>query len=166
MEPADADRFRSDDEIAFGVVDPLSAAAIDSLRAYFAELDHRFDTGFDPGNAVFDDAASFVEPDGSFVIASSAGMTIACGAIQRVDTDCGEIKRMWVSPDWRGVGLGRRMLGELERRADELGYRTVRLDTNDVLTEAIALYESAGYRSIERYNDNPYARCWFEKSLS
>ncbi len=166
MEPDSARRVRQAGEVVVGVVDPLCPAAVDSLRAYFAELDHRFDGGFDAGNAAFDDASSFVEPDGSFMVATYAAATVACGAIQRVDSECGEIKRMWVSSDWRGVGLGRRMLGELERRAGELGYRTLRLDTNDVLTEAIALYVSAGYHSIERYNDNSYARCWFEKDLT
>ena len=45
------------------------------------------------------------------------------------------------------------------------GHSVVRLDTNDTLVEAIAMYERAGYRSIERYNDNQWARCWFEKDL-
>jgi ribosomal protein S18 acetylase RimI-like enzyme len=54
----------------------------------------------------------------------------------------------------------------LEDRAAELGYREVYLDTNGSLTEAIAMYERAGYRSIERYNDNPYAQRWFAKRLS
>ena len=47
----------------------------------------------------------------------------------------------------------------------DLGHTTVRLDTNGTLTEAIAMYERAGYRHIERYNDNPYAQAWFEKEL-
>ena len=42
----------------------------------------------------------------------------------------------------------------------------MRLDTNGTLVEAIAMYERAGYHHIERYNDNPYAQAWFEKSLT
>ena len=77
----------------------------------------------------------------------------------------GEIKRMWVDPDWRGAGLGSRLLHHLEATAADLGYQTVRLDTNATLTEAIAAYERAGYHHISRYN-NPYAQGWFEKRLT
>jgi len=73
---------------------------------------------------------------------------------------------MWVDGAWRGCGLGGRMLSALEDAARDLGYRTVHLDTNATLTEAIAMYEHAGYRRIERYNDNPYAQAWFAKRLS
>ncbi len=76
-----------------------------------------------------------------------------------------EIKRMWVHPDWRGAGLGSRLLRDLEQLAARLGHDVVRLDTNGTLTEAIAMYERAGYRQIDRYNDNPYAEAWFEKRL-
>jgi ribosomal protein S18 acetylase RimI-like enzyme len=65
----------------------------------------------------------------------------------------------------RGLGLGRRLLGELERHARDHGARLVRLDTNHVLTEAIALYDSAGYARIEAFNDERYADHWFEKQL-
>jgi ribosomal protein S18 acetylase RimI-like enzyme len=73
---------------------------------------------------------------------------------------------MWVDDAWRGCGLGRRMLTALEEAARDLGYREVRLDTNATLVEAIAMYEHAGYRRIERYNDNPYAQAWFAKRLT
>jgi GNAT superfamily N-acetyltransferase len=72
---------------------------------------------------------------------------------------------MWVRPEWRGVGLGGRMLQRVEDEAVALGHRVVRLDTRWVLTEAIVLYERSGYRAIDRYNDNPYATHWFEKHL-
>ena len=81
-------------------------------------------------------------------------------------TGTGEVKRMWVHEQWRGAGLGSRMLRELEALAVRLGYDRVVLDTNRTLTEAIAMYERAGYTPIERYNDNPYAEAWFEKPLT
>jgi ribosomal protein S18 acetylase RimI-like enzyme len=59
---------------------------------------------------------------------------------------------MWVNPEWRGAGLAP-TVAPLEAVAVELGYETVRLDTNGTLTDAIALYERAGYRRIARYND-------------
>ena len=72
---------------------------------------------------------------------------------------------MWVHHDWRGAGLGARLLRHLEDVSAGMGHRVVRLDTNGTLTEAIAMYERAGYRPIERYNDNPYAQAFFEKRL-
>jgi GNAT superfamily N-acetyltransferase len=71
-----------------------------------------------------------------------------------------------VHDDWRGAGLGSRMLRHLEDLARRLGHTRVVLDTNGTLLEAIAMYERAGYAHIERYNDNPYAEAWFEKPLS
>ena len=75
----------------------------------------------------------------------------------------GEIKRMWVAPDWRGVGLAGRILSDLEDRSRAVGHERTVLDTNGVLHDAIAMYERSGYRAIDRYNDNPYAEHWFEK---
>ncbi len=85
---------------------------------------------------------------------------------QAMSDDVGEIKRMWVHARWRGLGIGRRLLAELENHHRHLGHHTVRLDTNSALAEAIAMYESSGYRAIGRYNDNPFARHSFEKSLA
>jgi ribosomal protein S18 acetylase RimI-like enzyme len=76
-----------------------------------------------------------------------------------------ELKRMWVAPTARGLGLGRRLLTELERLAREHGVRVLRLETNRSLTEAIALYRSAGYREVAPFNDEPYAHHWFEKRV-
>ena len=72
---------------------------------------------------------------------------------------------MWVAPGTRGLGVGRRLLTELERQAAEHGARSVQLETNKALVEAIALYRSAGYSEIEPFNDEPYADHWFEKQL-
>jgi DNA-binding MarR family transcriptional regulator len=145
-------------------VDPTDADARTAVGRYFAELDRRFDTGFDPGAG--DDPVLYRPPHGTFVVARSDGEPVACGGVQPLDDGSAEIKRMWVHDDWRGAGLGARMLRRLEDDAHAAGYAVVRLDTNAVLTEAIAMYERTGYRAISRYNDNPYAMCWFEKALS
>jgi ribosomal protein S18 acetylase RimI-like enzyme len=72
---------------------------------------------------------------------------------------------MWVAPEARGLGIGRRLLLELERQSREAGARVVRLETNRALKEAIQLYRSAGYREVKAFNDEPYAHHWFEKRL-
>ena len=73
---------------------------------------------------------------------------------------------MWVSAEARGLGLGRRILAELERYARETGSRVVHLETNRTLPEAIQLYRSSGYREVPAFNDEPYAHYWFEKELA
>jgi ribosomal protein S18 acetylase RimI-like enzyme len=70
-----------------------------------------------------------------------------------------------VSSAARGLGLGRRLLDELEAFARRGGARAVQLDTNKALTEAISLYRSSGYEEVAPFNDEPYANHWFEKRL-
>jgi DNA-binding MarR family transcriptional regulator/GNAT superfamily N-acetyltransferase len=152
--------------VSLDVVDPDSPEARAAVDKYFAELDRRFPTGFDPGDAATADVAAMRAPHGAFVLASSDGAPVACGGVQTIGDRVGEVKRMWVHDEWRGAGLGSRLLRRLEDEARGLGHRTVRLDTNGTLTEAIAMYGRAGYRPIERYNDNPYAQAWFEKALT
>jgi DNA-binding MarR family transcriptional regulator/GNAT superfamily N-acetyltransferase len=148
-------------------VDPTSPAAMRAMAAYFAELDARFPGGFDAGSQSAKDADLLSPPRGVFVVAVSDGEPVACGGVQTIEADIvyGEIKRMWVHDGWRGAGLGSRLLRHLESLAAELGHDVVRLDTNDTLVEAIGMYRRAGYAEIERYNDNPYARHFFEKRL-
>jgi ribosomal protein S18 acetylase RimI-like enzyme len=90
---------------------------------------------------------------------------LACGGLAWIDDSVAEIKRMWVDPAARGHGLATRLLAFLEQIAAASGRPTVRLDTNPVLTAAIAMYRKNGYRDIGRYNDNPYAGLWFEKHI-
>lgn len=147
------------------VVSPSDPAAADAVRRYFAELDARFPTGFDPGDATGTDTAAMTAPAGVFVVATSDGEPVACGGVQQIGDAIGEIKRMWVHPEWRGAGLGSRMLGHLEGEARRLGHHRIHLDTNGTLVEAIAMYDRSGYERVERYNDNPYAQAWFAKDL-
>ena len=162
---ATADRLLRAAAVTFEVVDPASAEAIGAMTAYFDELDDRFVDGFDPGDTLTTDAPSMRAPSGSFVVARADAEIVACGGVIRHDAATGEIKRMWVDADWRGVGLGRRTLAALEDEVARLGYEAIVLDTNAVLTEAIAMYLRAGYTATERYNDNPYAQRWFVKPV-
>jgi DNA-binding MarR family transcriptional regulator/N-acetylglutamate synthase-like GNAT family acetyltransferase len=150
--------------VEFERVDPAAPAAREAMARYFAEIDERFENGFDPGPLGPADDEQYRPPRGVFVVARSDGAPAAGGAVREYG-GVAEIKRMWVHPDWRGAGLGSRMLRHLEGEAVALGHRVVRLDTRRVLTDAIALYERGGYQSIERYSDNPYATHWFEKHL-
>jgi GNAT superfamily N-acetyltransferase len=152
-------------DLTFWTVDAGSAEARRALAQYFAELDRRFADGFDTDAALGEAVSSFSPPSGLFVIAKFGDDVVGCGAIQWIDETTAEIKRMWVDPGRRGMGLGKRLLAHLEVRARSSGRRRLVLDTNESLTEAISLYQGLGYRAIDRYNDNPYAHHWFEKML-
>lgn len=145
-------------------VDPASAQAREAVARYYAELDERFPQGFVPDPQTDEDDASLRPPVGAFVVAVVDGRAVAGGGV-RVYGDAAEIKRMWVDGDWRGAGLGTRLLRHLEDLARGLGHNVVRLDTNETLVDAIAMYDRSGYARVERYNDNPYATHFFEKRL-
>ena len=150
----------------FKHVDIASADAGSAIEQYFAELDRRFKGGFDSTLGGGDgDRHLVASPTGVFLLVRSDPLLLGCGGLQRLDRTTGEIKRMWVHPQWRGEGLGHRLLAEIESGARGLGYQHVALDTNASLTEAVALYERSGYRPTRRYNDKPYAQHWLRKAL-
>jgi ribosomal protein S18 acetylase RimI-like enzyme len=135
------------------------------VDAYFAELAERFDAGFDPEQTRAVAAAEMRPPAGKFLVASLQGRPVGCGGVRFHGTQPAEIKRMWVSPTVRGLGVGRRLLQELESCAAEGGASAVVLETNRSLREAIAMYRGAGYRDVAAFNDEPYAHHWFRKDL-
>lgn len=149
--------------IAFEAAD--SADARWCLEQYYAELAMRFDAGFDPLAGNNFDPAEMTPPKGWFVIARRNGEAVGCGALKRLKPSTAEVKRVWVSPAARGVGLAGAIMDRLEALAAETGFSTVVLDTNGALVEARAMYLKRGYQEIGRYNDNPYADHWFEKPL-
>ncbi len=104
-------------------------------------------------------------PAGLLLLATLRASPVGIGALKFHDYGPAEVKRMWVAPAVRGMGLGRRLLADLEARAAERGVVTLRLETNRALDEAISLYRSAGYREIPAFNDEAYADHWFEKSI-
>ena len=153
------------DPIELRPEDPDSADARWCVARYFAELAARFEAGFDPGQGGAAADRDMAPPTGLFLVARREGAPVGCGGLKFQDGNVAEVKRMWVAPGARGLGLARRMLRELEAHAKGAGARTLRLDTNGVLKEAQALYRSEGFAEIPRYNDNPYAQHWFEKDL-
>ncbi|WP_454831287.1 bifunctional helix-turn-helix transcriptional regulator/GNAT family N-acetyltransferase [Pseudoxanthomonas wuyuanensis] len=151
--------------VEIAVADPASADAHACIDAYLRELDMLFDGGFDASRSVSAEPGELVLPRGVFVIARLDGEAIGCGGLKITGAGAGEIKRMWVAPSVRGLGIAQRLLDALQAHAVVMGLDTLRLDTNCRLTEARALYARNGYREIPRYNDNPYADHWFEKRL-
>ena len=161
----EVDRLLRASMVRFAVVDPASSDARWCLQQYFRELDARFDAGFDQARSIPADAVQLRAPAGLLLLAYARERAVGCGALKFHPRAPAELKRMWIDPEWRGVGLGARLLAELERHARESGVRVIRLETNHVLEEAIALYRGAGYAEVPRFNDEPYAHHWFEKRL-
>ena len=162
---AEAERLLTASAIQIAERDPAHPDARRCLQAYFGEIAARFDGGFDPARSLITDE-QMRPPAGLFLVATLHGEPAGCGGIKFPGGAPAYIKRMWVSPAVRGLGLGRRLLTELEARAEARHVPAVQLETNQVLSEAIALYRSAGYQEVPAFNDEPYAHHWFEKALS
>jgi GNAT superfamily N-acetyltransferase len=162
---AEVERLMVASMVQIEVRDPRHHDARTCLRAYFDELGRRFDDGYDPSRGVSASDDEMTPPAGLFLLAVLHDEPVGCGALKFHDREPAEIKRMWVAPTARGLGLGRRLLVELEARARAQHVRAVRLETNRNLTEAITMYRSAGYREVDPFNDEPYAHHWFEKGL-
>jgi DNA-binding MarR family transcriptional regulator len=163
---AEVERLLTSGLVEIRRADPSEPDARTCLAAYVAELEQRFENGFDPARSTLPHFEELRPPGGELLVASLHGEPVGCGGLVLHAGEPPIVKRMWVAENVRGLGLGRRLLAELERRAAETGASVVRLETNEALVEAIALYRSAGYREIEPFNDEPYAHHWFEKELT
>lgn len=136
------------------------------LAQYCAELAARFEAGFDPARSVAAAVEDLSPPRGLFLLARLDGAAIGCAALKRAGDGVADVKRMWVAPGARGLGLGRRLLQALEAAAPDFGVSLLRLETNAALTEAQTLYRRSGFREVAPFSDEPYAHHWFEKPLT
>ncbi|MGN8547300.1 bifunctional helix-turn-helix transcriptional regulator/GNAT family N-acetyltransferase [Bradyrhizobium sp. 13971] len=153
------------DGTALDEMDPRSEGARYCLGEYYAELARRFEKGFDVKLSRDPEAKDMVRPRGSFIVAMSDGLPIGCVGLKGSSSGFAEIKRLWVAPGARGLGLGRRLMDAAERAARELDIAVLRLDTNSALPEAGQLYRRTGWTEIPRFNDDPYPDLFFEKHL-
>jgi len=147
------------------VVDPTDPRARRCLDEYFAELGRRFDGGFEPGRSLATPAEDLRPPRGAVLLAGLRDEPVGSAMLLFEAGGTALVKRMWVAPGVRGLGVGRRLLADLEARAAAAGAHTIRLETNRALTEAISLYRSTGYDEVAPFNDESYAHHWFAKAL-
>jgi DNA-binding MarR family transcriptional regulator/GNAT superfamily N-acetyltransferase len=152
-------------ELEIADIDPEDPEAQRCLTAYYAELERRDPGRFDPATGSTAEPHEVRPPRGAMLVVRLRGDAVGCGALKHHGAGITDIKRMWVADEVRGLGVGRRLLAALERRARQDGTPLLRLETNRHLVEAIALYESAGYADVEPFNDEPYADRWFAKPL-
>ena len=162
---AEVTRLLTASAIEVAPCDPRHPHARAALRAYFAEIARRFEGGFDETQSLVASEDDLTPPAGLLLVASLHGEPVGAGGLRFHGGGPADIKRMWVSPAVRGLGLGRRLLAGLEAHAAARGVRVVRLETNRALHEAIGLYRAAGYREVPAFNDEPYGDHWFEKPV-
>ena len=146
-------------------MDPRADEARYCLGEYYAELARRFEQGFDVSLSRDPDAKDMIRPRGAFLVAMSDELPIGCVGLKGSGGDTAEVKRLWIAPSARGLGLSKRLMEATEAAARELKIKVLRLDTNRALPEAIALYRNSGWTEIDRFNDDPYPDYFFEKVL-
>ncbi len=147
-------------------VDPEHPDARYCLAEYVAELNRRSDRGFDPSVGATALPHEVRPPAGGFFVAYLHGEPIGCGAVKHHAAAPAELKRMWIAPAARGLGLGRRLLATLEACARDGGARVAHIETSAVLHEALDLYRSTGWIEVAPFNDESFADHWLEKRLS
>jgi GNAT superfamily N-acetyltransferase len=146
--------------------DPLGDDAIQLLRDMRAEALRRYGDIIDASAPPATNEP--LVPRSVFLIARLAGQPVGCAALRPMNAEIVEVKRVYVAPSVRRRGIARRLLAELEGKAIKLGYAIVRLETGNRQPEAVALYESRGFRRIAPYGchvDDPLSIC-FEKELT
>ncbi|HEY7122813.1 MAG TPA: helix-turn-helix domain-containing GNAT family N-acetyltransferase [Ktedonobacterales bacterium] len=151
--------------VNISIEDPANADAQWCIGQYFAELNTRFNAGFDPTLGISAHPHELTPPAGLLLVARLRQEPVGCGGLKLHANAPAELKRMWVAPQVRGLGLGQRLLQELERHAREAGVTVLHLETNGTLTEAINMYRRSGYQEVAAFNDEPYAHHWFEKRV-
>jgi GNAT superfamily N-acetyltransferase len=141
-------------------------AVLTLFGPFIREADGPLDVGLDlEAEIAAGPPRDLMPPGGVLLIARVGGEPAGLGGVRHLETEVAEIKSMYVGPAYRGQGLARRLLSELEQIARRHGCRATRLDTSDYLTSAVALYRTTGYREVPSYNANLKANLWFERSL-
>lgn len=154
------------DQVEIRDADPSDPAVLSCLAAYYRLLAERV-AGVTPESLPLPlpDAERYRAPDGgACLVAWSDDLPVGCVSLRRLEPGVAEVKRLWVDPVARGLGLGRRLMRAIEARARDLGYAHARLDSNTALTDAIAMYRGDGWTETAPYTAAP-ADIWMIKRL-
>lgn len=162
---SDVERLLTAALVELRPTDPAQPDAKACFQHYFVELERRSNSCLDPATLIAAKPHELRPPAGLLLVAYLHSEPVGCGAVKHHADAPSEIKRMWVAETARGLGIGRRLLAELEASAARSGATRARLETNRRLTEAISLYRSADYVEVAAFNDEPFADHWFEKRL-
>ena len=108
----------------------------------------------------------YAPPNGRLFLAVDDNDVMGCVALRKIGDGVGEMKRLYVRPEFRGRGLGRILTEKLIAEAKQIGYARLRLDTlPGKMDQAIAMYHSFGFREIAPYYKNPVADATFMELL-
>jgi GNAT superfamily N-acetyltransferase len=112
-------------------------------------------------------ARDYFRSGAGFWLAAAGEKMAGCIALRALSTRpaSGEIKRLYVKPEFRGSGVGEALLAALEQYAETSGYAWLYLDSKDDLKAALRFYARQGYEACERYNDNPQATVFLRRAL-
>ncbi|WP_084074338.1 helix-turn-helix domain-containing GNAT family N-acetyltransferase [Demequina sp. NBRC 110052] len=158
-------RLLSRRHLEVSLEDPDSPEAQWCVQQYFEELQATFDAGYDPAAALPTASDELAPPHGAFLVVRYHGQPVACGGVKLPEGEPAFLKRMWVAPSVRGLGVGGMLLDSLEARARDAGATFVRLDTNSALEAACRMYEHRGYVQVPDFNGEVHANRWYAKSL-
>jgi putative acetyltransferase len=100
-------------------------------------------------------------PKGALLLAEMDGEDAGCVALRDMGANRAEMKRLFVTPDFRGLGIGRTLTEDFIALARSLGYSAIRLDTIPRLGVAYTIYERYGFKKIAPYRKNPDAEAVF-----
>lgn len=144
------------------LIKPARAAAeLEAILALFRAYEGSL--GIDLSYQDFADELSslpgkYAPPQGELYLAvSGAGEMLGCVGLRPLEPGICEMKRLYVTPSGRGLGLGRALVEQVLKRAGEIGYREMRLDTLPTMTAAISMYQKMGFSVIEPYYETPVA---------
>ena len=140
--------------------------AVALIRSYFTEIVDRYHGRPMPSSSV-DAALADAPPDAVTVllVAYRDGVPVGCAGLLAAEPPIGELTKVYVRPEARRSGVGRRLLAAVEEVARERGVTRLRLDTRTDLEEARALYAAAGFREVPAWEQRQYADHFFAKDL-
>ncbi|MFW5927938.1 MAG: GNAT family N-acetyltransferase [Thermoplasmatota archaeon] len=144
--------------MAIELVESYDEQDISEIRDIFIE--YRKDLGLDLSFQEFQDEleelpGEYSPPEGSILMAKDEDETVGCVALRKINEDTCEMKRLYVKPDYRGEGLGKKLALSIIEKAREKGYGKMKLDTLTTLKKANELYRSIGFEECEPYRYNP-----------
>ena len=142
------------------------ADEVDLVRGLFREYQTALgrDLSFQEFERELDELPGFYR---AILLAERDGAVVGCAAVRELAAETAELKRLYVQPQARGLGLGRQLTLSAIHRARDAGFRAVRLDTLPEMTAAVELYRSLGFREIPAYRHNPIAGArYFELDLA
>jgi putative acetyltransferase len=139
------------DTVTIARVELTAVVSRGLIAALNAELSELYP---EPGANHFELSPEEVAPEhGTFLIVYRDGLAVGCGALRLLDAEAAELKRMYVSPQARGQGIGRRLLVALEAEARAFGVRRLVLETGIRQIAALALYQATGFRPIPLFGE-------------